>query len=310
MKHHELIETALQNALVKMRAALGIGWSCAPLLVIEERAGISAYIAQRDELTLWVSRGSLDAIKRLQVASQVALDVNCALEWLILHELHHADLGHFKIIENRLSLNLVSRSKCQTKLLRKLPAEMTHKVAPCLELQADHDALELILDDYSAGEWDAIRMRVASIAAVMVLIEKIDVKNQIEPSSHPKAATRIFQLLGHVTEMWSIPAHAKIKARGEETIREKDLPSKDEIQTFSKEVILPTFWDAVALADVADAESIIADLGSPEEFFADIGRAKLGQWGELVTVGAKEWATLKDVNDLIMPLLEINQVVN
>jgi hypothetical protein len=60
----------------------------------------------------------------------------------------------------------------------------------------------------------------------------------------------------------------------------------------------------VALADAADAKSIIADLGSPEDFFSDIGRAKLGQWDELVTVGAKEWATLKKVNEMFMALID------
>ncbi|AUR08040.1 hypothetical protein [Phaeobacter inhibens] len=79
---------------------------------------------------------------------------------------------------------------------------------------------------------------------------------------------------------------------------------------FSSEVVLPVFRDAVALAKAAGAKSIISDLGSPEDFFSDIGRAKLGQWDELVTVGAKEWATLKDVNEAISPLLSINHTVN
>jgi hypothetical protein len=103
--------------------------------------------------------------------------------------------------------------------------------------------------------------------------------------------------------MWSIPAYVKVKARGELSVREDDLPSEEEKQAFGKEVILPIFWDTVALAGSANAKSIIADLGSPEDFFADIGRAKLGQWDELVTVGAKEWAELKDMNSIILKIL-------
>lgn len=167
-----------------------------------------------------------------------------------------------------------------------------------------------MLSNYSRDGWADLRTKIASISAVMVLIGKHDTDNAIEHSTHPKAATRIFQLLGHVTEMWSLPAHAKAKVRGETAICEDDLPSDEEKRAFSKEVILPAFWDAVALAEVAGAKSIISDLGSPEDFFADVARAKLGQWDELVTVGAKEWAELKDANDLILPLLPINQETN
>jgi hypothetical protein len=174
------------------------------------------------------------------------------------------------------------------------------KITPCLELQADHEALEMMLDDYSMAKWNDIRMQAASIAAVIVLIERADAESGIEQRTHPEAATRIFQLLGHLVEMWSIPAHAKAKARGELSVREDDLPSEDEKQAFGKEVILPIFWDAVALAEAANAKSIISDLGSLEDFFADIGRAKLGQWDQLVTVGAMEWAKLKKVNASVL----------
>lgn len=149
-------------------------------------------------------------------------------------------------------------------------------------------------------------MIAASIAALMVLIEGTDAENGIEQSTHPKAATRFFQLLGHVVEMWSIPAHTNAKARSETSILDDDLPCEEELQAFSKGVILPVFWDSMALAEAAGAESIIADLGSPESFFADVSRAKLGQWDELVTAGAREWATLKEANELILPLLPIN----
>ena len=310
MNKHEVIKSALKNALVKMRAAQGIGWSYSPLLVIEERPGISASVAQRDELTLWISEGCIDDITRLQKEIQVTLDVSHALEWLILHELHHADLAHFDLIHGTLSLHLASRSKRKVTPLDDIPTDMHDKVGPCLELQADHDALELMLGDYSTASWSDICMITASIAALMVLIEGTDAENGIEQSTHPKAATRIFQLLGHVVEMWSTPAHANAKARSETSILDVDLPCEEELQAFSKGVILPVFWDSMALAEAAGAEPIIADLGSPESFFADVSRAKLGHWDELVTAGAREWAALKEANELILPLLPINQATN
>lgn len=242
-----------------------------------------------------------------KVKNSFRVNLNVAVEWLISHEIQHIELGHFDLLDGIPTLYLVSQGRRSSRpmpLLTKLPWKL---VEPCLELQADHDAIELMLDCYSVEGWDELRVKTASIAAVMVLIEKADIENQIEHSSHPKAATRIFQLLGHVTEMWSLPAHAKAKIRGKTTICEDDLPSEEEKRDFSKEVILPAFWDVVALAKFAEAKSIIDDLGSPEDFFADIANAKLGHWDELNTVAATEWAELKDANDLILPLLPINQ---
>lgn len=256
---------------------------------------------------LRISSGLIQAMANMKDSAPIFYSLRSAYSWLFLHELKHLELGHFLMLGKVPTFSLVSRGKHESYSIQNLPKRLCHKAKPCLELQADHDAIELMLESYSHDRWDKIRSNIASILAVMVLIEKTDEKNQVEHSTHPKAATRIFQLLGHVTEMWSLPAHAKAKSRGETTISEDDLPSDQEKQAFSKEVILPAFWDAVALAEVAQAKSIISDLGSPENFFADVARAKLGQWDELVTVGAIEWAELKDANDQILPLLPINQ---
>jgi hypothetical protein len=302
IKH--VIERAFSRSVSRMQAFYVSAWAHDPILEIVNHTGVSASIIQKHDLIVQVSTGCAIAIHQLHKNCSATPDLDCALEWLILHEFHHATLSHFELMRGTPFLHLVSRSKREAIPLDDLPKNMHDKIASCLELQADHEALEMMLDDYAVSEWDEMRMQAASIAAVMVLVEKADAENAIEHSTHPKAATRIFQILGHVAEMWSIPAHAKAKARGEETIRDEDLPSENELHAFSKEVILPAFWDAVALAKAAGAESLIADLGSPEDFFADIGRAKLGQWDELVTAGAKEWAELKDMNSIILKILE------
>lgn len=305
-----VIEHAFSRSVGRMQAFYGSAWAHDPILDVADHGSLYASAMLQHDLVVQVSTGSIQAIERLQKDCSVGISADYALEWLILHELHHADLGHFEVVVNRSCLHLVTRADHIVKPLDEVPKHVHHKVVPCLELQADHDAIELILDSYSRDYWTDLRTTIASIAAVMVLIEKADEENQIEHSTHPNAATRIFQLLGHVTEMWSLPAHAKAKTRGETSICEGDLPSDEEKQAFSKEVILPAFWDAVALAEIAEARSIISDLGSPEDFFADVAHAKLGQWDELVTVGAIEWAELKDANDQILPLLPINQETN
>lgn len=304
------IERVFSRSVDRIQAFYGSAWARDPILDVADNGRFYASAMLEHDLVVRVSTGCFRAIEQLDKDCSAMLEVGCALEWLISHELHHADLTHFEFLEDTPSLHLVSRSKRKIVPIDGLPKDIHNKVAPCLELQADHEAIELMLDSYSTEGWGELRSKTASITAVMALIEKHDAENQIEHSTHPKAATRIFQLLGHVTEMWSLPAHAKAKARGETTICENDLPSDEEKQAFSKEVILPAFWDAVALAEVAKVKSIISDLGSPEDFFADISRAKLGHWNELVTGGAIEWAELKDANDLILPLLPINQETN
>lgn len=306
------LEIALKAALSQYRKKMGKEFPYLPSLDIYNDAVFWALAElQGEHLSIRVGGGVVPILKNLwedvftnadlifgdeiPFLSDKVSALDMSLMWLIFHEMHHAALGHFELIHGT-PFHLVSRVNRETAQLEDIPIEMHCKIAPCLELQADHDALEMMLDGYSSGKWDRIRTQVVSIVAVMILIEQADERDGDSSSTHPQAATRIFQLLGHVVEMWSIPAHAQANARGKDRIRETELPSEEEKQAFSKEVILPAFWGAVALAEVAGAKSIVADLGSPEVFFEDIGRAKLGQWDELVTVGAKEWAELKELN--------------
>lgn len=310
VKLEHSIRRAFSSSCTRMQATHETPMSPDTILDVVVHTDFFASALQHHDLVVQISTGCVSAIEQLSDDSAVELNLAHALEWLILHELHHAALGHFALTHGTPVLRLVARKNRNTIHLDDLPKDLRHKISPCLELQADHDALEMMLGDFSAGDWVSVRKLATSIAAVMVLIEKAGSGQGDESYSHPLAATRIFQLLGHVAEMWSIPAHAKANARGEQAIRDEDLPPQEVVQAFSNEVVLPVLWDAVALAEVAETKSIISDLGSPENFFTDIGRAKLGRWDELVTVGAKEWATLKDANEAILPLLSSNHAVN
>lgn len=217
------------------------------------------------------------------------------------HELHHAELGHFELLDGLPAMHLISRGEVQTTPIDDLSKELWPDVRPCLELQADHDAISDVLGIYKSNGWEGLRIKIASICAVMILIEKEDAKHEHDLVTHPKAATRIFQLLGHVSEMGSHQAHMLAEDQGR--VDPAHLPSDDEIARFSLEVILPAYHDAIALAGTARAESITDDLGEADAFFSDIACAKLGQWDGLQTFGAQQWAQLKDTNDLILPLL-------
>ncbi|WP_424978110.1 hypothetical protein [Leisingera sp. S232] len=226
-----------------------------------------------------------------------------SLSWLIQHELHHIILNHFDLIDsfriaetrNAPRFGLTRQSKVKPAPLIKLPAELRPHVPLCLELQADHDAAEIELGAYSSEDWKNLRHRVTAISAMMMLIEREDAKNGETGITHPKAATRIFQLLGHVTEMPLIPAQLHARQQGLPAIDPAHSPSKDEINAFGRQVTIPSFFDAVSLARVAGADSISIDLGEPEDFFRDIQIAKAAdpsRFADLRTAGARQWAEL------------------
>lgn len=236
--------------------------------------------------------------------------IHVSLVWLMLHELQHVTLGHFDLLgqdyvaetHRARRFALVSQAPAKPDPLAGIDRRDRHRVEPCLELQADHDAIEMVLDAYSPDEWPSLRARVAAVSAMMMLIEREDAKLVQGHSSHPKAATRIFQLLGHVTEMPTIPAQLKAASRSADRIDSADLPSEEEQSAFNREVVLPAFFDAVHLASVAEADTIRSDLGEAADFFGDIQIAKLGDAGafaNLKTVGARQWADLMAFNEVL-----------
>ncbi|EEB83491.1 hypothetical protein RGAI101_640 [Roseobacter sp. GAI101] len=235
--------------------------------------------------------------------------IHVSLVWLIFHEMQHFELGHFDLIgssiisetERGKAFSLASRGSISSERVKNFGDAPQFLIEQCLELQADHDGAELVLDAYSTDEWPSLRARIAAISAMMMLIEREDAKLvEQAQSSHPKAATRIFQLLGHVMEMPLIPAQRKAILNGADAIDPADLPSDAEQSAFNREVVIPAFFDAVNLARVAGAQSIRQDLGEAGAFFQDVQIAKIGDvdaFESLQTVGAKQWAELVVINE-------------
>lgn len=225
-----------------------------------------------------------------------------SLVWLMLHELHHYQMGHFEIT-GRLCLTeanvpqsygIVSRAPALLPVLAGLDEEGLAKIEPCLEMQADHDAIEMLLDAYSADEWPALHARATAISGMMMLIEREDTKRSHAHSSHPKAATRIFQLLGHLIEMPMIKG--TLAQQHPELEIDPAIPSDEEQSAFNREVAIPAFLNAIKLALVANAETISDDLGEPQDFFRDVQIAKSvdsERFDQLITEGAKQWASIQ-----------------
>ena len=215
---------------------------------------------------------------------------------LILHELLHISLNHFTLAD---TFGIAQRSRPRARPLVKLPTEVYHLVPLALELQADHDALCVSLGGYASKKgWNDLRRRCAAITAMLVLIECEETKLDLLERSHPNAATRIFQLLGHLAEMPLVQAQVDQDA--------SLIPVEEELQAFSRDVTIPCFFDAIQLAQASGAASIADDLGSPEAFFRDLEIAKLGdpsRYADLKTQGARQWAELRPCNEALKTIV-------
>lgn len=328
----ERVHGALETALIHIEEVLGQEPPVTPSLSVVEDSAFWAMAETTDDgVHLRISTGTADRLFDLWTAAlrdtailgdkepitdDVEFLTRVSLIWLILHEIAHGELGHFAFLgetgisetDRPRALGLVSRvSENSDAPIAGFDGADRLAVEHCLELQADHEAGDYVLEGWSPEEWDSLRVRSACMMAVMILIEKADADNAVASPSHPKAATRIFQLLGHLTTLWMLPAQIRAQEEGLSEIRSEDLPSDEVVQAYQKEVILPAFADAAKLAAVLSADTVLADLAEPENFFADIGTAQLGAASEsdFRTAGAKEWFRLQLLNPKVMDALDL-----
>jgi len=317
----ERLYQAMEAALTQYETTTGSTFPSVPRLETSPSLEFWATAdIKREELVITVSLGLLETVVSFWIAARKQHEmpgtvddmIQNSLTWLLAHEFLHYDLGHFEITE-RLSLSevknanmfgLASRmSEAPPKQLKGIALEDLPKIEPCLELQADAEASEMVLDAYSPDGWQTIRARTAVISGMMMLIQREDAKRGYGLSSHPKAATRIFQLIGHVMEMPTIlPTRAH---QHPELGIDPTIPSDAEQSAYNRQVSIPAFLDAVALARLAGAEMIQNDLGQPAEFFGDIQIAKLGApngFDSIKTPAGLQWAELEELNGQLLEI--------
>lgn len=324
--HQDRLHHAMEAALTQYEKTIGVEFPTMPYLdIADDRLFWAEADIKAGPLQITVSQGLLETVAGFwqSVSEQHDLPapyedmIHNSLTWLLLHELLHFDLGHFEITERR-SLSEVkdpNRFGVITRAEDPLPTflhgldpEDVPLVEPCLELQADHDASEIVLDAYSSEGWPIIHGRATAISGMMMLIEREDAKRNHALSSHPKAATRIFQLLGHIVDMPM--TEAMIAEQQPEAGLEPRIPSEEEQSAFTREVAIPSVLDALALARIAGAETIQNDLDTPEAFFADLQTAKLGDlesYGTMVTSGGAQWAKLFGLNAKLLDKQQATQ---
>lgn len=336
MDDYKCMNRQKDRALERCSAFFGEGRSDAVGLTVLPDEDFFAQTAPDDDtVQLNISAGVLTATKSLWHDAMTLSDslpeeaqlnvgdvdqaIDASLQWLILHELHHYQMGHFKLVggaaisetSHAAALGLTSRSAKGPVLLDALPMSERLLARRCLELQADHDATEMLLDGYSTDGWPIVRFYAASIFAMMVLIEQQEPIHDDDRREYPKAATRIFQMLGYLRTMWMVPAMLKAHKLGLDQPRVEDLPSNDEVEAFLAEVVAPAFSDAVLLAQAGGMQRIVDGLGDPTDFIADINRAQSADGStpdDYLTAGGREYAELEPINAKVLALLDIDSM--
>ena len=232
-----------------------------------------------------------------------------SLQWLILHELMHLRLEHPALLGTAMLVEVegddqhVAEPPRVTDLLRDLSPEHRSRMRPCLELQADCDATDVLCGPYRAANWTDLRLKAAAIMVMMVLIEKQNAHARVKGISHPKASTRLFQLMGQLTQFW-LMENAFVERRETGSFITSDASKgPDLFERYKREVITPAGLDAVVIAGAAGLRETVAETSDSEGLFADIMTAQQNvpiRPEMMKTTGARQWAELLSANEAIM----------
>lgn len=288
-------------------------------MVIDASTGVAAAIIAAWDAVLAAGFGGADQSEPEARQSRIVTYATVSLAWLMMHEIEHGELGHFTLTgEDRIGeavadgFGLVARQSAIASspvsphrsidaALRDLDAT---RIGPCLELQADHDAIDRLLESYSPHGWDELRSRIACIALVMIVIEQADQARGDRHSSHPKAATRIFQLLGSVVDL--PVATARIRAEHEG----KSFPDADAVfasasegEAYQRDVVDAAIGDFTLMAKAMGARHVADAIGDRAILLGDVGHAMTGRYDQLISDGAKQWADLVETNGVLLNAL-------
>lgn len=234
-----------------------------------------------------------------------------SLEWFLLHELMHAQLGHLPLLgvaalveiddgSEEISTN-TDRIRLEDHLL---PKDMP-KIRRCLELQADNEASDVMLGAFRNADWNEIRRTAAAIFAVMALIERENARRGAPGKTHPRASTRFFVLVAQLFQFW-LYKDAQLEADGDQSwVRTAERPHTQDFRRYAKEVLEPVIDDAVKIALWAGAETFVADIRDRGNIFLDVYDAQFAPdllEAEFRTAAAREWRELLPVNERIMAI--------
>lgn len=232
-----------------------------------------------------------------------------SLTWLILHELMHLRLGHLDVLDiaalAECDIDIAEASEIEVHWSEELDEAELPLIRPCLELQADNDATEVMFGVYDETEWSRFRIEAAAIFVVMAVMEKAEVERDNPDRTYPKVATRFFTLFAQLFQYW-LYGDAQLEAGdGESFVRTAREPSGEDFQRYMKFVLALAISDAIHIALWGDAKSFLDDLGAGSALFSDLFEAQYADklaTADLQTAAANEWRKLLPVNEKIMNL--------
>lgn len=160
---------AVNSALDRYALFMGVPFPAEPKLTITDTSAFEAVARLDGEhgLEIIVSTGVVrhvsDLWHKAMAISETLPEENrfnvghvddaieMSLVWLMLHELNHYSSGHFQIVgsmgisevDSKSQLELTRRSTREPSPLEKLPTDDAIAIRRYLELQADHDALDI-----------------------------------------------------------------------------------------------------------------------------------------------------------------------
>jgi hypothetical protein len=327
------LQQALDAALHRYEERVGVSFPAdVSLTVIEAEAVYAAVFPEGNGILIEASTGVVDAIDKvwreaLAVSASMPEDtgiellgdpehpIDIALQWLVQHELNHYAIGHFALTNgaglleagSQSGFGAVARFDLNQSPLHMLPLDERRLAPLCLELQTDHDATEIVLGAYSSENWVLFRYYATCILSVILLIEREETSVGNTGQTHPWAATRMFMLLAHLAELPLLPAYFRAASEGLDRIPPEYLPTSEEIKGYNAGVVSRVFGAASILAEACGLPEVWDDHGSLEANLGDIDRAvRSGAEDVSVfqTIGARQWAELKPLNDKLLSMIE------
>lgn len=331
---HRLFDMAVGEAFRRCEKGLGEVFTQRPTITLIKAPTFSACARKcSDGAFIEITTGCIDAIESLwcdSLQSNILKDnegarikkiddvvitqdrlVVLSLTWLLLHELMHIRLHHLDLLKSAslVESNIGNEHQIQSyrfesdERFEAFSADELRLVRPCLELQADNDATDVMFGAYADEKWLNFRVEAVAIFVVMALMEKTETAASLQDRIYPLVATRFFTLFAQLFQYWLYGEAELVAGAGESFVKTARKPDGDAFNRYMKFVLALTVSDVIQISYWAKAESFLSDLGAGAEIFSDLFEIQYAEnltAANLKTNAAKAWRELLPINEKFM----------
>lgn len=331
---HRLFDMAVEEALRRCEDGLDEAFPQIPTItLIEAPSFFARAFIDASGAVVEINVGCIDAIEALwgdALQSNILMDsegarieeingiavtterlVVLSLIWLILHELMHIRLHHLDLLDSAalVESNIGNAHHYQNyhfesdERFSEFSSDELQLVRPCLELQADNDATEVMFGVYAKEKWLTFRVEAVAIFVVMALMEKTEAAVSSGDRIYPLVATRFFTLFAQLFQYWLYGEAELVAGDGESFVRKAREPDDAEFRRYMKFVLALTVSDVIQISYWAKAESFLSDLGAGSDIFSDLFEIQYAEdlmAAKLQTNAAIAWRELLPVNEKFM----------